>query len=202
MKPLFLVSIALCIGAETVASQNTQAEDVMLIATQVCATCHARDGNSVSSLFPRLAGQPVAYLEAQLKSFRSHTRADPAAQSYMWGMASQLDDGTIHDLAEYYARQTPRPAAVEDSRLHALGKAIYEQGSPNHKIAACAPCHGVQAQGGGSNPRLAGQHPTYISRQLAFFKSRLRSNDPVMLSVCTEMTQEQMDAVAAYAASR
>jgi cytochrome c553 len=49
---------------------------------------------------------------------------------------------------------------------------------------------------------LAGQHASYLARQLQFFKAGLRANDPVMMEVCGSMTDEQIEAVAAYAASR
>jgi cytochrome c553 len=199
LRALLLVAwLAIDIGI----TQHTLAQAAGQLAIQVCATCHGREGNSISPLFPRLAGQSAAYLEAQLKAFRAHTRADPAAQAFMWGMSAQLDDGSIHELANYYATQIPRPATRADPTLLARGKAIYERGSVDGKVAACQTCHGTQAQGSESNPRLAGQHPSYLAKQLAFFKSRMRANDPVMAAVCDNMTAEQMEAVAAYAASR
>jgi cytochrome c553 len=201
MKPHALLLIAgLAVGMAI--TQPTFAQSAGQLATQVCATCHGREGNSISPLFPRLAGQSAAYLEAQLKAFRAHTRADPAAQAFMWGMSAQLDDGSIHELANYYATQIPQPATRADPTLLARGKAIYERGSVDGKVAACQTCHGTQAQGSESNPRLASQHPSYLVKQLGFFKTRLRANDPVMPAVCADMTAEQMEAVAAYAASR
>ena len=201
MKPHALLLIA-WLAAGMGITQPTFAQSAGQLATQVCATCHGREGNSISPLFPRLAGQSAAYLEAQLKAFRAHARADPAAQAFMWGMSSQLDDGSIHELAIYYALQMPRPAAGADPALLTRGKAIYEHGSVDGKVAACQTCHGAQAQGNQSSPRLAGQHPSYLAKQLAFFKSGLRANDPVMSAVCADMTAEQIEAVAAYAASR
>ena len=168
----------------------------------MCATCHGREGNSISPLFPRLAGQSAAYIEGQLKAFRAHTRADPGAQAFMWGMSSQLDDAAIHELAIYYAAQMPQPATGANPALLTRGKAIYERGSVDGKVTACQTCHGAQAQGSQGNPRLAGQHPSYLAKQLGFFKSRLHANDPVMPAVCADMTAEQIEAVAAYAASR
>jgi cytochrome c553 len=201
MRPRVLLLIAwLATGVGI--NQNTVAQDAAQLATQVCSTCHGREGNSISPLFPRLAAQSAAYIEAQLKAFRAHTRADPAAQAFMWGMSAQLDDDSIHELAIYYAAQMPQSAKGADPSLLARGKTIYERGSADGKVAACQTCHGAQAQGSQSNPRLAGQHPSYLAKQLAFFKSRLRANDPVMSAICADMTAEQREAVAAYAASR
>ena len=201
MKPSTLLLVAWLATGMGI-TQPAFAQSARQLAMQVCATCHGRDGNSISPLFPRLAGQSAAYLEAQLKAFRAHTRADPAAQAFMWGMSAQLDDESIRELANYYATQMPRPAAGADPALLARGKAIYERGSVDGKVAACQTCHGAQAQGSESNPRLAGQHPSYLAKQLGFFKTRLRANNPVMPAVCADMTVEQMEAVAAYAASR
>src|SRR5579871_6660607 len=78
-------------------------------ASTTCQNCHGAGGNSVVATFPRLNGQQADYIAAQLKSFRSHSRADPHAVAYMWGMASQLDDAMIDALAKYFAAQPPTP---------------------------------------------------------------------------------------------
>src|SRR5579864_4601832 len=72
-----------------------------------CSTCHGPKGISVSPTFPNLAGQQAEYLEAQLKAFRDRSRADPHAQAFMWGMAAQLTDSTIKEIADYFASQPP-----------------------------------------------------------------------------------------------
>jgi cytochrome c553 len=149
-----------------------------------------------------LAGQPTQYMEAQLKAFRDRTRADPPAIGYMWGMASQLDDETIKEIASYYASQSIRAIPTNQHAALSLGKEIYERGMAAHGIPACSICHGPAARGSATAPRLAGQHPEYLAKQLAFFKTKLRGNDAVMAALCAELTTEQMQAVAAYAASR
>jgi len=199
MKPLVVLLIA-C--ATVSVAENIRAQSAAELATQVCASCHGPNGNSTSSLFPRLAGQTATYLDAQLKAFRGRVRADPAAQAFMWGMSSQLDDRTIHQLALYYAGQTPPTHSPADQALLARGRSVYEQGSSNGKVPSCQACHGAQAQGSEAVPRLAGQHASYLARQLQFFKLGLRSNDRVMLEVCSSLTDQQIEAVAAYAASR
>ena len=183
-------------------SQGAAEAPAESLAKRVCAACHGRDGDSISPFFPRLAGQPAAYLERQLKTFRDKTRADPPAVAYMWGMASQLDDEIIVGLAAYYASQSARPSAVKASVSVALGKEIYERGAVANLVPACAGCHGASAQGNDTAPRLAGQHPEYLVKQLAFFKAKLRAGDPGMVAACAQMTAEQMQAVALYASSR
>ncbi len=185
-----------------VASVPRAAEQAERLAKQWCAACHGRSGNSISPLFPRLAGQPPQYVEAQLKSFRDRTRADPPAMEFMWGMAAQLDDQTIRDIATYYASQAVQARPISQSAAMSLGQEIYEYGVAEHGVPACNTCHGEAAEGNATAPRLAGQHPEYLARQLIFFKRRLRGNDPVMAAVCAELTAEEMQAVAVYAASR
>jgi cytochrome c553 len=80
----------------------------------VCSSCHGMDGRSVSPTFPNLAGQPSQYLVTQLKAFRDHSRADPHAHTYMWGMAAQLTDPTIEGLAAFYSAQTPALGSPAD----------------------------------------------------------------------------------------
>lgn len=179
--------------------ENRSAEN---LARQICAACHGPNGNSISPLFPRLAGQPAPYIEAQLKSFRDKTRGDPPAVAYMWGMASQLDDGTIRDIALYYASQALRWRPSAPGAALALGQEIYESGVADRGIPACNSCHGAAGRGNATVPRLAGQHPEYLVKQLGFFKTRMRANDPVMAAVCAELTAEQMEAVALFASSR
>src|SRR5271154_3430349 len=78
-------------------------------AIETCGTCHGINGHSVAPTFPNLAAQTAPYIELQLHAFKDQSRADPDAQAYMWGMASQLSDATITGVANYFAAQ---PAAV------------------------------------------------------------------------------------------
>jgi len=170
------------------------------IASEVCASCHGPKGNSPSSAFPNLASQQKDYLAAQLKAFRDHTRADPMAQAFMWGMASQLTDEAIGELAAYYASQKATPEKRPDAKLAKQGRDIFEHGIPDEKVPACITCHGARAEGNGPMPRLADQHPEYLLKQLALFKTQVRAgaNSPQMHAVTGGMTFDQMAAVAAY----
>src|SRR2546427_9732072 len=88
------------------------------IARQWCANCHRADGNSISPLFPRIAGQQPGYIAQQLQAFRARNRSDQAAHDYMWGIAGTLDDATISGIATYFATQKPLPnPAPVDSAL-------------------------------------------------------------------------------------
>lgn len=164
---------------------------------QTCATCHGSTGHSVSPTFPNLAAQTAPYLEAQLHAFKDQTRADPDAQAYMWGMASQLDAASISGLAAYFSTQTAAVGKGGNLMLIAQGRKIFQEGVPDRDIPACATCHGPLAQGNGPFPRLAGQHAPYLLKQLLVIQSALRTA-PVMHGVIKDLNRDQMLAVAAY----
>ncbi len=167
-------------------------------ALQVCSNCHGADGNSVSPNFPRLAGQQPAYLVAQLENFRSHHRSDPEGFEYMWGISHKLTDDQIKGLAEYFAKQAPRPNATVDANRIAAGKEIFENGVPAKETPPCKTCHGDKAQGMATFPRLAWQHEDYLVKQLQVFRGTEARPDTPMKQVTHLLTDQEMKAVAGY----
>lgn len=189
-------------GGWMIATTVARAEDGGRLAAQLCAACHGVHGNSQSPIFPRLNGQTHDYLVAQLKGFRSHVRGESDARSYMWAIASQLDDSTVTSLADYFSAQTPTDPSEGDPALAARGRAIFENGDPQKGLPACASCHGDHGQGNGQFPRIAGQHGDYLLRQIEVFRNGTRANSPVMASVAHVLDNEQANAVVAYLRSR
>lgn len=168
-------------------------------AATTCQLCHGPAGNSVTATFPRLNGQQADYITAQLKSFRDHKRADPHAVAYMWGMASQLGDDLIAELAKYYAAQPPTPSQTGGA-LAAEGKKIYDSGAPADGVPPCQACHGAHGGGNGIVPRIAGQHADYLKKQLEAFRSTLRASD-IMHANTVNMTDSEIEAVVSYLAN-
>src|SRR5579863_9454104 len=118
-------------GADVAADPATDAQKIALRKTvETCGTCHGINGRSVSPTFPNLAAQTAPYIEAQLHAFKDQTRADPDAQAYMWGMASQLSDASISGLAGYFSQQSAAPGRGGNSTLVAQGKQIFVEGVP------------------------------------------------------------------------
>ena len=106
--PAAFAFVALAVAACGGTGPETAGVDPVVAGTlHVCSSCHGPDGRSISPTFPRLAGQQKDYIVAQLQAFRDKTRADPHAQTYMWGMAARLSDPTIDGIAAFYASQTP-----------------------------------------------------------------------------------------------
>ncbi len=197
-----LAALALLLSASACTEVGKNAGDQTVAGTvQVCSSCHGLDGRSISPTFPRLAGQQKEYLVAQLKAFRDHTRADPHAHTYMWGMAARLTDPTIDGLAAYYAAQAPATGKPGDAAEMAAGQKIFAEGVPATEVPACMACHGEKAEGAGAIPRLASQHRSYLEEQLSAFASNARANE-IMHQTSIHLTEAQIKQVAAFLAAQ
>src|SRR5580700_7624722 len=192
------MSLGIARGADVAADPATDAQEAALRKTvETCGTCHGVNGRSVSPTFPNLAAQLAPYIETQLKAFKDQSRADPDAQAFMWGMASQLTDDKISALAAYFSAQPATPGHAGNAKLVAQGKTLFDEGVPARGIAPCASCHGAHAEGQAVFPRLAGQHAPYLLKQLLVIQSVLRTA-PVMHGVIKDLSRQQMEAVVAY----
>lgn len=193
---------ALIVVVSTAGAQN--AARGQKIAGQVCAACHAADGNSVAATNPKIAGQFAEYLHKQLVDFKPEAGKKPARESaIMTPMAASLSDEDIQGLAAYYAGQKLRPASALDKDLAALGQKIWRGGIAASNVPACSGCHGPAGAGiPAQYPRLSGQFAEYIAAQLKGFKEGARANDAngVMRGVAARMTEREIQAVAQYAA--
>ena len=170
------------------------------LAQQVCSNCHGLTGVAVSPNFPNLAGQVEAYVVAQLKEFKSHSRQDPAGFEYMWGLSRSLTEDQITGLAAYYARQPAARQSVEgDPTRLAPGQSIFSSGVADKGVPACASCHGDRGQGSAKFPRIAGQHADYLVKQLIVFqRTDERPEGSLMKTVAHELTGQNIVDVAAY----
>lgn len=191
-------------GAGAQAPAKPDAAKGQAIAGQVCAACHASDGNSQLAANPKISGQFYEYLHKQLVNFRSQGGKKPERDNaVMAGMTANLSAADLKDLAAYYAAQKLKPAAARDKDLAALGQKIYRGGNTATGVAACSGCHGPAGTGMPVQyPRIAGQFPEYIEAQLKAFRSGTRTNDPngMMRSVAARMADREIQAVSEYAA--
>jgi cytochrome c553 len=167
------------------------------IVNQVCAGCHAADGNSVVAANPKLAGLNAEYINKQLTDYKSGDRKN----AVMSGMVASLSPQDMLNLAAYFSAQQPKPGTAKDRELALLGQKVYRGGVMGAGVPACASCHGPLGQGIPVQfPRLAGQHSDYIYAQLNNFRVGARANDgaKMMRSIAAKMTDADMKAVASY----
>ncbi|MFO7529988.1 MAG: c-type cytochrome [Marinobacter sp.] len=170
-----------------------------------CLACHGADGSGNNAGgFPRLAGLDATYLTSQMLAYNNGGRISPVMQPNV----DNFNEQQIRDLAAYYAAmpvpETTTPANVSDEVL-ALGEKLANQGDWDNYIPPCSSCHGPGNRGVGETfPAIAGQHPNYIRSQLNAWKNNQRNNDPnqLMTAVAERLTEEQIDAVAAYLGSQ
>lgn len=171
------------------------------LAVQVCSTCHGLTGESMSPMFPKLAGQQRDYLLAQLADFKGHERTDSKGVQYMWGF-THLTAGQVEGLADYFSTQAPMRSSFSDSAVLARGKSIFEGGVPDKGVVQCAACHGPAGEGNAAFPRLAGQHPAYVLEQIKVFQlTDARPRGAAMKQITHELSEADATAVAQYVGS-
>ncbi|SNS55244.1 Cytochrome c553 [Noviherbaspirillum humi] len=159
---------------------------------ETCAACHGPNGNSANGMYPVLAGQTARYLYLQLRDFKEERRKDPV----MSPMAANLSKEDMQDLSEYFAAQKAAPLKVKtDPEKVKLGAA-----KANDTL--CSMCHLGGLKGQNEIPRLSGQHPEYVEKQLKAFRERTRTNDGGnMTSVSRTLTDDDITNLAQYIAS-
>lgn len=98
----------------------------------------------------------------------------------------------------------PMPRASDD--LRARGRAVVVGATGQdaaNRPQPCFSCHGMKGAGdaSGAFPRIAGQPAFYLYKQMLDYASGARPND-VMTPIAQALSQEDMEAVAAYYASQ
>jgi cytochrome c553 len=162
------------------------------LAEGACAACHGPDGNSAAGLFPNLAGQSWRYVYIQLKDFKEGRRSDPQ----MSPMAASLSRDDMIALGNFYQSQKPKPVPFK------ADPARVEQGRKTNDAVLCPMCHLGEFKGQNEIPRVAGQWPEYVKKQLQDFKAKRRTNDGGnMTSVSGTLSDEDIENLAHYIAN-
>src|SRR4029077_19851275 len=107
---------ALSFAAAMLAASFASGQDkAPAIAGQVCAACHAADGNSIAPANPKIAGQYVEYLNKQLRDFTAPGGHTPARQSGVMNvMVANLSDADMKSLAACNPGKSLKPSAAAD----------------------------------------------------------------------------------------
>jgi len=162
-----------------------------------CSGCHGKDGNSKNPKRAKLAGQHKEYIVKQLEEFKAKKRIDKDMNK----QAAPLTREEMEQLANYFFNQARKPG-IADETVVELGESIYQGGNPATGVPACAACHGPSGKGNPAAkfPNLAGQHATYVAKQLRWFQSGERANDAgkMMRNIAIKMNPKEIEAVAQY----
>ena len=206
MRRLLQVPVKPTIVAIVVAANATSAvafsQGDLQAKLEYCKTCHGRSGEGYrgSIPMPRLAGQLPEYLEDQLRAFIERRREN----KFMFGVVRALNPAMLPALTVYFTELNPKPLKGAPKDLVAIGKKIYKEGVPEANIEPCAMCHGPEAKGQGTGPRLAGQLHDYVAKTLLNW-SKERCQDRakagpslIMEPIANSLTQPQIAALAAY----
>jgi cytochrome c553 len=171
-------------------SRNWGNENVpgKVLVQQVCSTCHGIDGQSVNTLFPKLAGQQKDYILAQLEAIQSRDRYSDHTRQFMWGPGRYLTAKQRGEIADYFSSLPAMKAGRARPPASDRGQIIYTQGIPEAGTDSCASCHGDKGQGDANVPRLAGQHQYYL-------KSRARN---AMALILANVSDADIAEVSAY----
>lgn len=166
-----------------------------------CVSCHgARGEGQAATGFPRLAGQPQAYLLRQMQAFADGTRKNPMMEPIARALSAQQ----MRDLADHYAGlpgwSAPAKTGTPDP-VAAPGPRLAKAGNWDKEIPACFACHGPGGAGIAPHfPAITGQPRAYTRTQLKAWQAGTRSNDPqgLMKSVADRMTDADIEAVSLY----
>jgi thiosulfate dehydrogenase len=171
-------------------------------AAQVCAGCHGPQGQG-AGVFPRIAGQPIVYLEKELQFYRSGARPNPMMQA----VAAKLSDEEIGALAEYFSKLHPPyvpSAGTLSAPQTARARQLVTAGDWRHGVPACVRCHGPDLAGVAPQiPALAGQPSQYLLATLQLIHDmRAPHYFPlrIMSRVSKGLSETDINAVSGYIA--
>ena len=164
-----------------------------------CTACHGPEGNSVSPMWPNIAGQNAPYLLAQLMAFKEGSRKDPL----MSAQAMMLSDQDMADLAVYFESLPAAAQSVKDASTVSRGETLYRGGDTESGVSACLACHGPTGRGNpaAKYPALQGQHADYTAKQLNDYASGARESDGktrIMRDIAARLSEEDIAALSSY----
>jgi cytochrome c553 len=163
----------------------------------LCQGCHGEDGNSLSPLIPKLAGQNDGYIIKQVHNFQAGIRK----HAIMNDLAMTVNDDDLADIAAYFAS---RPKMMGEGSNNKVGKKLFLHGDISRTVVACVNCHGKNGKGPEPNssmfPVIGGQNKDYLSRQLVNFRKAERTNSPnnIMNKITRKLTDDELEALAEY----
>jgi len=186
---------------------------------ELCAGCHgeyaqgSRDGE-----YPRLAGQPAAYISKQMHLFRDRKRHNIPMYEYV--DERQFPDAEIADVSAYIATielPTSLPP-IDEKNFDPLERLLLTRKLLNIRLAPgnikagkklynreCRSCHGKGGWGDREDgvPMIAGQYTEYLQRMVQQFIKRvwIHDEDEPDEEVLSEFSTEELQNIFAYLSS-
>ena len=182
-------ALAACLAAT---AANAQDDAAIRAKAQVCFACHGPNGNSQNPDYPILAGQSWRYIYIELKDFKEGRRTDPV----MSPLAADLSRDDMIALGNFFAAQKPLPIDFKADGVRV------DAGRKISDAVLCPMCHLGGFIGQNEIPRVAGQYPQYIKKQLHAFKAKTRTNDAGnMTSVAGTLSDDDIENLSHYIAN-
>jgi cytochrome c553 len=185
LRPLALVPLIL-FASERASAQSIEEK------AQLCASCHGEDGIPQEKATPIIWGQTEGYLYIELRDYKIGTRKN----EIMSQIASTLERQDMYDLAAYFtAKPWPKVQQPQPS-----GDVVKHAMTVNGSVG-CTGCHLDQYQGTGTTPRIADQNEEYLAQTMIAFRNKERGNNPGMTSLMGSISEDDINALAAYLAA-
>jgi len=190
--PMLRLAAALLI----IACAGSHAQDAVrrdgLVA--VCVACHGAAGIASAEEIPAIAGQNEAYLYESLKNFREGNRPSPQ----MRGIARELPDAELRELARHFARQPyVRSVQAADPARAERGKEVY--------VRLCQLCHLDDGKSTtyADYPLLAGQSLPYMLKEMKLILDKRRRVEIIKHDMLELVSRPQIeDAIHFFAGQR
>lgn len=156
-----------------------QLQDTGRKMTAECVPCHGENGLADKELISNLAGQNPDYLRLQIEALTSGTRKHIAMSSSL----EKLFPEERATVALYFASLAV-PARPVEAAAQARGGEIYAN--------RCRSCHGPDAYGTATVPRLAGQRTDYLRWTITNIQRGKPRPVPVMEDSCRGLTRRDI----------
>lgn len=202
----FLTSLSL-VAVACVTTLSVQAQEIKgnVIAAEkkiaMCVGCHGITGYHTGfpevHRVPMISGQSAKYIVSALNAYKKGDRKHAS----MRGIAANLTDQDIADLAAYYSESGPRvPEPEKAAPGSARAQELVTKGG-------CTSCHGESFSKpiDPSYPKIAGQHNDYLYVALKAYKTegvpQIGRSNGIMGGVAKQFSNAELKELANYVGS-
>jgi len=186
----FLKALGVILALVAASASSTSAADDIEAKLQICGSCHGKDGEPGDPTTPIIWGQQQAYLEKQLKDYKSGVRDSQIMSS----LAESLTNEEVPQVAAFLAGKSwPHPTGGGTAK------------SPPDAVLSCQTCHQANFLGGlaagETTPRLAGQTREYLMDAMRSFANGERDDNAAMSALMKGVSSTDREAIARYLSS-